>query len=417
MRILITGISSYLGGRAAQALEKDPEVRTIIGIDTTEPRHEFDRTEFIKVGADNAAILRRILNAAAVDTVLDTRLVDDPLKTALRRAHEVNVAGTAHLLAACDDPNSHVTRLVFKSSAHYYGHDGANPAFLSEEAPPARARTAIERDVALAEAAVREFAARRGDRAVAILRVTDEIGGDGRGSHLALLALPIVPSILGFDPRLQFVHADDVVGAFVHVTSSRLEGVYNVAGDGVLALSEVVSLLGKQMLPILPPWGSAFAAAQLRRVGLRVPVEMVRQLRFGRGLDNRRLKAAGYHYRYTSREAVLKLRAQQRLRPLLGAGAQPYRYEREVEEFLRWSPSVQARNSDPSHAPEVEAPGTAGETLTGFDALPLTELIDLISSLDPEALSMLRAYESAHRARPRVLEALDRTLYRKRSEK
>jgi hypothetical protein len=43
-----------------------------------------------------------------------------------------------------------------------------------------------------------------------------------------------------------------------------------------------------------------------------------------------------------------------------------------------------------------------------------TELIDLIPSLDPDALSTLRSYEASHQARGTVLEALDRTLERKR---
>ena len=30
-------------------------------------------------------------------------------------------------------------------------------------------------------------------------------------SHARLLALPAVPMIAGFDPRYQFIHADDVV--------------------------------------------------------------------------------------------------------------------------------------------------------------------------------------------------------------
>jgi len=94
------------------------------------------------------------------------------------------------------------------------------------------------------------------------------------------------------------------------------------------------------MLPVLPPWGTGFAASQLQRLGLPVPVELLQQLRFGRGLDNRRLKASGYAYSYTTREAVLKLRAHQRLRPLLRSGAESYRYEREVEEFLYTHPKI-----------------------------------------------------------------------------
>ena len=71
--------------------------------------------------------------------------------------------------------------------------------------------------------------------------------------------------ILGFDPRYQFVHEDDVVHALEHAVKHRVPGIYNVAGDGVLALSEVAGLLGKPYAPVLPPWGTGLAASALRR--------------------------------------------------------------------------------------------------------------------------------------------------------
>ena len=47
-RILITGLSSYLGGRLAQALEREPAVEALIGVDVEDPRHELQRTEFVR---------------------------------------------------------------------------------------------------------------------------------------------------------------------------------------------------------------------------------------------------------------------------------------------------------------------------------------------------------------------------------
>jgi UDP-glucose 4-epimerase len=316
-RILITGLSSHLGGRLAGQLERVHSVDAIIGVDTSDPKHELQRTEFVRVDAEYG-LLPRIVHAAAIDTVIDTRLIADPLLAAPARAHAVNVLGTASVVMACSGSDSPVRKLVFRSSANYYGSEQSDPAFFTEEMarshPP---RTEIERDIVQAEAAVAAFAARSPGKVVTTLRVADAIGGELRGSHLALLGLPVVPSILGFDPRCQFVHEDDVIGAVAHSVTNDLSGVYNVAADGVLALSEIASLLGKPLLPLLPPWGAVPIAASLRRLGLRMPLELLRQLRFGRGLDNRRLKAAGYHYRYTTREAALKLRAEQRLRPLL----------------------------------------------------------------------------------------------------
>ena len=91
---------------------------------------------------------------------------------------------------------------------------------------------------------------------------------------------------------------------------------------------------------MLPPWGTGIAAAVVRRIGVEIPPEALQQMRFGRGVDNRRYKAAGFHYQHTSRETVMKLGEHLRLHPVVRGAQEPYRYEREVEEFLRWSPHV-----------------------------------------------------------------------------
>ena len=306
-RVLVTGLSTYWGGRLAQALEKDPEIEVIIGVDSRDPTRELDRTEFVRVGTQHA-LLRRIVEAAEIDTVVDTRLVVDSTTTSSRTAHENNVIGTMNILAACGGPESTVRKLVFKSSAHFYGTAQDDPAFFSEGMgrphPPA---TPIERDIVEAEAAVSEYAEHNPEATVTVLRCANVLGPDVQTSHTALFSLPVVPMILGFDPRYQFVHEDDVVGALAHSLRNDLPGAFNVAADGVLAFSEAVSLLGKPYAPVLPPWGTGIAVGVLRRAGLRIPPEMLSQLRFGRGLDNRKLKATGFGYRYTSREAVIKL--------------------------------------------------------------------------------------------------------------
>jgi UDP-glucose 4-epimerase len=338
-RVLVTGLATYWGGRLAQALESFPEVEAIVGVDTREPRRELERTEYVKVGAQHS-LIQRIVKAAEIDTVIDTRLVVDALATSRSAAHENNVIGTMNILAACSGADSPVRKLIFKSSAHWYGCEQDDPAFFTEEMtrrhPP---KTPIERDIVEAEAAVADFADKRPDVTVTTLRCANVLGPDVDTSHIRMFTLPMVPMILGFDPRYQFAHEDDVVHALEHAAFNDLEGIYNVAGDGVLALSEAISLLGKRPLPLLPPWGTGLAVGPLRRLGVRVPDEMLNQLRFGRGLDNRKLKAAGFRYEYTSRESVLKLGEHLRLRPVM-SGEEPYRYEREVEAFLRWSPHV-----------------------------------------------------------------------------
>jgi UDP-glucose 4-epimerase len=354
MRVLLTGLSTYWGGRLAQLLEREPEVETIIGIDRRPPKVALDRTEFVQV-ADRHSLIRRIVQAAEVDTVVDTRLVVDSTVTTPRLAHENNVIGTMNILAACSGADSCVRRLVVKSSAHFYGAHQDDPAFFAEEMPrPHPPRTRIESDIVEAETAIADFAHAEDRVKVCVLRFSNGLGGAINTAPSRLLRLPAVPTILGFDPREQFIHEDDLVGVLRHAVLNDLEGIFNGAADGVLALSEVLGLLGKPALPILPPWGTGVAAAQLRRVGIEIPPELLALMRYGRGLDNRRLKASGYRFRHTTREAVLKFREALRLAPITRTAGEAYRYEREVEEFLRYSPSVRGSQArDRRRRPEL----------------------------------------------------------------
>jgi UDP-glucose 4-epimerase len=345
MRALITGVSTYWGGRLAQALERDRAVETIIGVSPDDPSCPLERTEYVRVGLHHA-LLQRIVQAAEIDTVIDTRLVVDSLQASPRVAHEANVIGTMNILAACGGPGTPVRKVVFKSSAHYYGCERDDPAFFTEGMRrPHPPRTRLESDIVEAEKAVAGFSERNPDITVSVLRFCNALGPDQRTTHTALFGLPAIPSILGFDPRYQFIHEDDLVGVLRFAAEHDLPGIYNAAGDGVLALSEVASLLGRPLAPILPPWGTSLAAAALRPVGIRLPEEVLNQLRYGRGLDNRKLKGAGYNFGYTSREAALKHAEAMRVRSLRAADGEPYRYEREVEEFLRWSPSVRRKGT------------------------------------------------------------------------
>ena len=307
-RILITGLSTYWGGRLAQLLEQDPAVEAIIGVDRRPPKVELQRTEYVHV-ADSHSLIRRIVHAAEIDTLVDTRLVLDPIVTSARRAHENNVLGTLNVLAACGDEDTPVKKFVFRSGADYYGSEQDDPAFFTEGmSRPHPARTPLERDIVEAEKAVADFAAKQPGVDTIVLRFANAIGPDVRSSLASLLDLPVVPGILGFEPRLKVIHQDDVVGVLEHAVRGDVPGgIYNAAGDGVLVLSEIAGLLGKPLAPVIPPWGTGLAASLLSRTtGLKLSGMLLNLLRFGRGMDNRRLKATGYRYTYTSREAITR---------------------------------------------------------------------------------------------------------------
>ena len=339
-RVLITGLSTYWGGRLALAFERDPDVEVIVGMDTVSPVVQLERTEFVRTD-DNYSILARLMKATQVDTVVHAGLVVDSSLMPDRRIHEKNVIGTMNLLAAAGADDSRVRSLVVKSSTLVYGAAQQDPTWFREEGrrtSPARTRT--ERSLLEVESYLRAFAEDNPAVCVAVLRCANVLG-DGLATSLSrALSMPAVPSIIGFDPQLQFVEAEDVVRAIEFVVRQQLEGVYNVAGDGKLPWSEIRSIAGKPPLP-LSPLLTGLAVAPLNRMGiLSLRPEVLDLLRYGRGTDNRKLKARGFRYRFTTAGAVENFVEDQRLLQAVGETNPSYRYEGDVEAFFRHSPAI-----------------------------------------------------------------------------
>ncbi|CAN5725872.1 NAD-dependent epimerase/dehydratase family protein [soil metagenome] len=338
-RVLVTGLGTFWGGRMAQALEADPDVEVIVGLDTVEPQVPLERTEYVR-SDENYSILNRIVQATKVDTIIHTFLVVDSTQMRSRTMHEINVIGTMNLFAAASSPGSTVRTVVVKSSAMVYGTGVSDPVWFSEETRrTSTPRTGVERTLIEVEGYVRDFAEDNPHVTVSLLRFANVLGKDIKTPITKALGLPLVPSVLGFDPRFQFVHEDDVIRAISFVLDEELPGIYNVAGDGLLPWSEVAHICGKRTIP-MPPYGVGLATGPLRRIGVDLPPELLALLRYGRGLDNRRLRRAGFDYRYTSAGAVQAFAEAMRLARSVGRGGPGYQYQEDVEQFFRHSPAV-----------------------------------------------------------------------------
>ncbi|HET9077201.1 MAG TPA: NAD-dependent epimerase/dehydratase family protein [Acidimicrobiales bacterium] len=339
-RILITGLASFWGGQVAQAFEQDPSVEAVVGMDTDDPVVELERTEFVRTD-DSYSILARLVRATQVDTVVHAGLVVNSALMGDRRLHEKNVIGTMNLLAAIGAEESRVSSLVVKSAALVYGASSQDPAWFREDCRRSfPAQTRIERSLLEVEDYLRSFAEEYRAVRVAVLRCANVLGEDLVTSFSRALTLPLTPTIAGFDPQLQFVEQDDVVRAIEFAVTRELEGVFNVAGDGRLPWSEIRTMTGRPPL-LLSPVGTRLAASTLSRLRvIKLPPEMLDLLRYGRGIDNRKLKQAGFEYRYTSAGALQHFIEHQRLRRVIPDAGPAYHYQGDVEAFFRHSPSI-----------------------------------------------------------------------------
>ena len=130
MRVLVTGLSTYWGGRVAQALEQRSDVEVIVGLDTSEPRVPLERTEFVRADSTHS-ILARIVRATQVDTIVHAHLLVDSTRVSGRTLHETNVIGTLNLLAAAGSAQSPVRKVVLKIKASSVGPTGRQSVTLS----------------------------------------------------------------------------------------------------------------------------------------------------------------------------------------------------------------------------------------------------------------------------------------------
>ena len=204
--VMVTGVSRYLGGRFTQLLQADPDISRVIGVDVVPPRADLGDAEFVRADIRNP-VIGKVIAQAEVDTVVHMAVLATPHDAGGRATmKEINVIGTMQLLAACQKAPS-VRKLVVKSSTAVYGSSPQDPAMFTEDLEPnAMARTGYAKDSVEVEGYVRGFARRRPDVAVTTLRFANFVGPAVQTALTSYFSLPVVPTILGFDPRLQFVH-------------------------------------------------------------------------------------------------------------------------------------------------------------------------------------------------------------------
>jgi UDP-glucose 4-epimerase len=302
--VLVTGVAGDLGRRFAAQLSRSPGVERVIGVDVVPPRGDLGETDFVRADIRNPVIAKVIVRER-VDTVVHASVAATVASAGGRSSSkELNVIGTMQLLAACQQAPD-VRKLVLKSSAAFYGASHRDPALFTENMTAKRLPgSGYAKDVTEVESYTRGFARRRPDVEVTTLRFANVIGPTITAAMTGYFRLPVIPTVLGFNPRLQFLHETDALDVLEHATLADVPGTYNVAGDGVITLAQAVRRLGRPSLPLpgfaLPAFGSA-----LRQTGVAdFSPEQVAFLTFGRGVDTTRMRSMlGFEPGFTTEEA------------------------------------------------------------------------------------------------------------------
>src|SRR6056297_2460186 len=267
MNILITGAAGYIGGRLVAHLCEQDWVYRVVGTDVNEPRQSHPKYVFDR--RDIRESMDDIFDREKIDAVVHAAYILPPIHNK-RLMEDINKGGTKNILSAVS--RAGVRHILYTSSATAYGFYPDNDVPLTEESPLRGNDDFIyTKNKKEIEKIFQTFVSQHPDITVTILRPCFVVGPGFANPLAKQLKKKLV--ILPANARsFQFVHEDDVIEIMALMLKKRINGVYNVGGEGTLTFAEMIRMLGNFRLPAMRlltmPW-IASSDKLIRETGYR----------------------------------------------------------------------------------------------------------------------------------------------------
>jgi len=300
-RILVTGAATRTGGRLIQALEQTPDTE-VFAVDDLNPVERF-ASHFERLDIDHLSFARYLLDIAP-HTVVHLQTVDRSAIHGATRAHEETTVGAQALFGAIGRCAT-VRHVVVRSDGAVYGAGPRSPSVVGVDSKHERSGGRYQRDLEQMESFVRDTADRHDHIDYTILRLAPIFGPTLHNPISDYLTLPGVPTLLGFDPRLQLLAESDALNVFLHAVGNPKPGTFNIAGPGQLYLSRILRL-GLRVPQPLPKRAFHAALRGLARSGVALPKHTIALLKHGRVMDTSGMEEIlGFHPERTCRQTVI----------------------------------------------------------------------------------------------------------------
>lgn len=250
--ILVTGVSEFLGASIMRILERHEGHNKLIALDNRPPLFSLSRSTFHKIDLADASAERKLgallQNIGRTTTIVHTALPWEPVRHQ-PKAHQAMISKSLALLRAAKQ--THVRKLILASTTDVYGAHAINPNYLPEDFPLRGGDQSnyLEARIHI-EDLFKKFQATGRGRVVTILRPCTILGSGISNFKTTFLQQPVVTTVLGFDPLVQFVHESDVLRVFLTVIERDAPGVFNIVGDGVMPLSRAIRIARKTSVPL-----------------------------------------------------------------------------------------------------------------------------------------------------------------------
>lgn len=304
--IAITGGGGYIARQLILYLENEHWCERILGIDINEPGIHTNKLIFRNQDIRDRSLVD-IWKDQAIDTVVHLAFIVNPIHDE-KKMYDVNVNGTLNILNVCEALN--INHIIAASSGTAYSAWPDNPQVLKEDDPirifPPKFSYAHHKG--LIEQHCANFMQKHPEIVFNIVRPC-VVYGPNTDNYLSryLKNLPVLFLADGRDPGLQFVHEDDVAELFSLLIEKKTPGAFNVAGDGVVKISEIGAMVRKRTLKIPAKFYSAliWLLWHLHVKKVEAPAGIIDYTSYPWVLDTTRAKTIlGWKPQYTSRDAL-----------------------------------------------------------------------------------------------------------------
>jgi len=316
-RIAIIGGNTVCGNLMIDQLEADPRVTEYWVIDLHSPKGRkskklrFIQLDLTEPGAD--AYLAEKLSDIKAQIVIHSALKNNP-SSQTPESHELEVIGTVNIVSAVKA--SQVRKFIVCSTTMVYGASAKNPNYISETKPIAEhAESRFVRDKVEAEREVANLFTEAPQVITTVLRFCTILGPRSKNYFTELLRRPIVPTLLGYDPLMQFISEEDATEALVKAIDADYPGIFNIVGKGVIPLSYALREAGRINLPVAP--FIAYPAIQLlwNLDLIPVPGRLLDYFKYLWVADGDKAKEVmGFESKLNSKEAFVKFAENSRVR-------------------------------------------------------------------------------------------------------
>jgi UDP-glucose 4-epimerase len=244
--VLLTGISGAMGKIIAKTLHKEFHV---IGVDDRPFHKKPAGIEILPVDLRRKSAFVEIRKRAP-KAIIHMGVIRNPLKhISGPEAYHFNLETTTQLLKLAEELS--VRKFIFLSSANLYGPSARSSGYLREDEVLHGADRSPEiRDLVGIDMMIQSFFWKMPSIETVILRPVHIVGSELQNAPSQYFRLQTIPTIMGYDPMLQLVHAGDVAQAIKLALESSTRGIFNIAGESAAPLSRLIAALERPTVPL-----------------------------------------------------------------------------------------------------------------------------------------------------------------------